>query len=135
MSCHTEYKKEFYKGKNNPNFRGKQYDDDGYRINHYQKTGRIKEHHYVTFNALGIDKIPKGFCVHHRDCNIYENTPENLAMILQSDHRWIHKQFGNATLWAFCHNKVTYEELVSWSNDPERCKLLLINLNNQRNEI
>lgn len=125
MSCSTEYKKEFYLGKNNPNYRGSQYDSDGYRINHYPKVGRIKEHHFVAFNILDIKKVPEGYCIHHRDCNIYNNDPSNLALLTNSDHRWIHKQYGNATLWAFCNNKVSLEDLISWSNDPERAKKLL----------
>ena len=131
MKCSTEYKKNFYKGKNNPNYRGKQYDNDGYRINHYPKIGRIKEHHYIVLNYLKLDKIPKGYVVHHRDCNIYNNVPENLCLLSPSDHRWLHKQFGNATLWAYCNNKISYSEIVSWSNDPERCKIIQLNLINQ----
>ena len=128
MSCSSIYKKDYYKGKNNPNYRGRQYDSDGYRINHYPKVGRMKEHKYVVLNYLGIDNTPKDYIIHHRDCNIYENTPENLVLLTNNDHRWLHKQFGNATLWAFIHKKVTYSELISWSNDPERAKKIL-NLN------
>ncbi len=124
MKCSTEYKKAFYLGENNPNFRGAQY-DLGYRINHYPLKGRMKEHHFVAFNYLKIEKLPKNYCIHHRDCNIYNNTPENLALLTNSDHRWLHKQFGNATLWAFMNNKVSLEELISWSNNPEKSKQLL----------
>jgi len=69
--------------------------------------------------------VPEGYCIHHRDCNIYNNDPSNLALLTNSDHRWIHKQYGNATLWAFCNNKVSLEDLISWSNNPERAKNLL----------
>lgn len=125
MKCSTEYKKEYYLGKNNPNYRGRQYDQDGYRINHYPKTGREKEHRYVARTYLGLNKIPKGLIVHHRDCNIYNNIPENLVLLNSSDHRWLHKQFGNATLWAFCQDKIELESLISWSNDPEKTERLL----------
>lgn len=124
--CSTNYKKDFYKGINNPNYRGAQYDHSGYRINHYPKVGRIKEHHFVTFNILGINKVPDNYSVHHRDCNIYNNLPENLAILKNSDHRWLHKQYGNATLWAYCNNLVSLSDLISWSNDPERAKKLLV---------
>lgn len=123
--CSTKYKKDYYLGKNNPNFRGAQYDSDGYRINHYPKIGRVKEHIYVTKTYLNLNYIPKNYCVHHRDCNIYNNIPENLAVLSASDHRWLHKQYGNATLWAFCHEKVDLETLTSWSNNPEKAKQLL----------
>lgn len=125
MACSTEYKKQYYLGENNPNFRGSQYDSDGYRINHYPKVGRMKEHHYMAFQILGIDKLPDGYCIHHRDCNIYNNVPENLALISSSDHRWLHKQYGNATLWAYSQNKITLDQLIEWSNDSEKAKRLL----------
>lgn len=132
IKCSSEYKKNYYKGKNNPNFRGVQYDSDGYRINHYPKIGRIKEHHYVAFKELNINKLPKGYCIHHRDCNIYNNSPENLVLLSTSDHRWLHKQFGNATLWAFMNNKISYEELESWTNNKEKVKILKLNVKNQK---
>lgn len=34
----------------------------------------------------------------------------------------LHKQYGNATLWAFIHEKVKLEEIISWSNDPKKVK-------------
>ena len=113
MECSTEYKKEFYKGKNNPNYKGKQYDSDGYRINHYPKIGRMREHKYVVLNYLNINEIAENYVIHHRDCNIYNNVPENLVILSSSDHRWLHKQYGNATLWAFMNNKVELNELIS----------------------
>jgi hypothetical protein len=131
VKCATKFKKDYYLGVNNPNYRGKQYDYEGYRINHYPKVGRQKEHHYVVKKELGISKIPVNYVVHHKDCNIYNNTPENLCLLTSSDHRWIHKQFGNATLWAYFNNKVSFEELCSWSNDPKSCEILKLNLINQ----
>ena len=125
QKCSTEYKKSFYLGRNNPNFRGRQYSRDGYRINHYPKVGNIKEHRYVARTYLNLDKIPKNLIVHHRDCNIYNNIPENLVILNPSDHRWLHKQFGNATLWAYMNNKVSLEQLIQWSNDPIRTKKLI----------
>jgi hypothetical protein len=125
MSCSTSYKKNHYLGINNPNYRGAQLDSDGYRIHHYPKVGRMKEHHHVAFKILNIKTVPKGYCIHHRDCNIYNNTPENLVLLNGSDHRWLHKQFGNATLWAHSTGKVTTEELIIWSNNPIKSKKLL----------
>lgn len=123
--CSSEYKKSYYRGEVNPNYRGRQYDNDGYRINHYPKVGTMKEHHYVVFNFLNIDKLPKGYVVHHRDCDIYNNIPSNLALLTESDHRWIHKQYGNATLWAFMKDKIDVDSLIEWSNDKEKATILL----------
>lgn len=133
-SCQGKYKKKAYKGESNPNYRAAFKDYDGYPLQYLPQIGRIKEHTYVTITTLGIDKVPSGHHVHHRDCNVFNNDPENLAVLSISDHKWLHKQFGNATLWAFSKNKVRYDDLVSWSNDPERCKLLLLNLLNQKEQ-
>lgn len=131
-NCSSEYIAEYYKGKNNPNYRAKMYDDDGYLLDHIPKVGRVKVHKYVTLQYLGIAYIPKGYHIHHRDCNIHNNDIENLAILTVSDHMWIHKQFGSATLWAFYHNKISLELLVSWSNDKHKAnKILTTNLKNQ----
>lgn len=125
IKCSTKFKKDFYKGKNNPNYRGKQYDDEGYRINHYPKIGRMKEHVFVTLDFLGLKERPNNLVIHHRDCNIYNNIPDNLVLLSASDHRWVHNQFGNATLWAFYHKKIDLDSLIKWSNDPEKTKRIL----------
>lgn len=131
LSCSSEYKKNYYKGVNNPNFRGSQYDSDGYRINHYPKIGRVREHRYVAIKVIGRE-IPYKFIVHHKDCNIYNNDPKNLTILSNSDHIWIHKQYGNATLHALETGKISLEEVISWSNDKERAKFILeSNINNQ----
>lgn len=132
--CVANFRKDKYLGKGNPNFR-KQVNrsTDGYKLDYLPKFGRIKLHHKVTFETLGINKIPKNYCVHHRDCNIDNNSPENLVLISQSDHRWLHKQFGNATLWAYINGKVTLDELLKWTNNINYAKRLLpLNLLDQK---
>jgi len=123
--CYGAWKSLNLRGVKNPNFRNKMYDQDGSRIVWSDTLGRIKMHHAVVFEYLDILKLPKGFSVHHRDCNHQNNTIENLAVLSFSDHKWLHKQYGNATLWAFYNKKVKLEDLISWSNDKERAKRLL----------
>ncbi len=92
----------------------------------------MKTHHAVTFEILAINKIPKGYSVHHRDCNHLNNDKDNLVLLSRSDHQWLHKQYGNATLWAYMNNKVKLEDLISWSNDKERAiNLLQLNITQQ----
>lgn len=127
--CVAEYRKIEYLGENNPNFRSEiTRCQDGYKLDYLPKFGRIKLHHKVVFEKLKINKLPEGMCVHHRDCNIDNNDEYNLVLLSFSDHKWLHKQFGNATLWAFMNNRISFDDLVSWSNDKERCERLL-NLN------
>ena len=123
--CYGAWKSINLRGVNNANFRNVMYDTEGSRIVWSDTLGRMKMHHAVSFEYLNISKLPKGFCVHHRDCNHQNNTIENLVLLNASDHRWLHTQYGNATLWAFYNNKVKLEDLINWSNDKQRAKKLL----------
>lgn len=129
-ACLAEGKRVAYEGQGNPNYKGKNTDTDGYRtqppsarrsLHHTVK----RVHQAVCCEALGISRIPSGHHIHHRDCNVINNTPSNLAVMTVSDHKWLHKQYGVATLWAFCRGHVSLETLVSWSDDKERAMRLL----------
>lgn len=85
----------------------------------------MKLHQAVCCEILGVQRIGNGLHVHHRDCDIMNNDPKNLAVLGASDHKWLHKQYGVATLWAFMKGKVGLEELISWSDDRSRAKRLL----------
>ena len=122
--CVAEYRRKAYLGENNPNFRNAER-NNGYLLDRLPKFGRIKLHHKVVFEYLNINEIPNNYCVHHRDCEINNNSEENLVLITWSDHRWLHKNFGNATLWAFCNNKISLEDLCTWCKNPEKAKKLL----------
>jgi len=131
IGCHASWKSENQRGSNNPNFRNRQYDNDGYRVIHTPTYGSMKEHKVVVMEILG--DIPEGFVIHHRDCNPLNNVPENLSVMCPKDHRWIHKQFGNATLYAYYYNKIDKVSLISWSNDKDRAERLLdVNILNQK---
>lgn len=121
-----------YNGSKNPNYRGKTKDYDGYPLREYPAAcnavggfKRMKLHQAVCCEALGVDRIGGGLHVHHRDCDVRDSSPGNLCVMTISDHKWIHKQFGNATLWAHAHGKIETSELASWSDDPERASRLL----------
>lgn len=139
-SCVGEFRKRMYCGENNPNYKGRDYDNDGYRVFIPEK-GRfegksIKLHIYQALTVLEIDSIPKGFHVHHKNCNRLDNRPENLAVMSTSDHVWLHKQFGNAGLNAHENNLISTEELSNWSDDKIRAIFLLeANLLNQKERL
>jgi len=122
--CVADFRKKAYIGVNNPNFRNAERDGK-YLLDKLPKFGRIKLHHKVAFECHNIDKIPDNHCIHHRDCIIDNNDEENLVLITWSDHRWLHKNFGNATLWAYINNKVTLDELCTWCKEPNKARLLL----------
>ena len=130
VACATEAKRKGYEGERNPNYKGRNTDSDGYRIfppsakrEHGVQVGKL--HQAVACKALGLARVPRGFHVHHRDCDILHNTKANLAVLTISDHKWLHHQFGVATLWALMHNKVELESLLRWSDDKTRARRLL----------
>lgn len=128
--CAAKSKQDAYFGEKNPNYKAKNVDCDGYRIyapaaRSVGSIGRMKLHQAVCCEILGIERIPIGLHVHHRDCDIKNNAAENLVVLSASDHKWMHKQFGVATLWAFCNKLIDLNSLASWSDDKERAMRLL----------
>lgn len=79
---------------NHPNWKGGVVEDgNGYHMIRKPDwyTGRpgseyVFEHSVVMCKALGITEIPKGFVVHHIDCNKVNNAIDNLALISVSGH-------------------------------------------------
>ena len=130
VACLARFKSTAYFQERNPNWKGKNVDHDGYKI--YVPAGpratgarAIKLHQFVVFETLGISALLPGTHIHHRDCDILNNQPDNLAVLTISDHKWLHKQFGNATLWAYTKGRVTADELATWSDSPQRASRLL----------
>lgn len=125
--CNSRFRERMTLGAGNPNYRGRGYDSDGYKMYIPHGKGVLKKHHHVAFRTLGIKKLPKGGHVHHRDCDMMNNEPENLQLISASDHKWLHKEFGSSVLWAMTRNKIDIETLSEWSSDPIRARHLLEN--------
>lgn len=120
--CHNESLPLKFSGKNNPNFKDRKLTSDGYL---FCDDSKIKIHIKVVMNLFDIIQIPKGLHVHHRDCNKLNNKSSNLVVLSASDHVWLHKQFGNAVLDAFCNEKIDLETLAKWSSDYEKSTKLL----------
>lgn len=82
-------------------------------------------HRLIVCQVLKIEVIPKGFHVHHRDCEKSNNNEENLALLTRSDHLWLHSEFGNSPLRGFTKGEISLSQLLKWSKDPLRAKVLL----------
>ncbi len=129
-TCASIVRSRMTMGSGNPNFKGRNFDHDGYRLFSPQASlglglGRVKMHHAVAFGCAGIKKMPKLMHVHHKDCDAQNNTPSNLQFMTISDHKWIHKQFGSATLRAIEHGQIDISVAAGWSDDPIRATALL----------
>lgn len=83
------------------------------------------EHQRVACRVLKIDKIPKGFSIHHRDVDKTNNSPKNLAVLSNSDHRWLHSQAGSVGLKLFAHGAIDVKVLSKYSTDPEKFERLI----------
>lgn len=126
--CLNKAKETLYIGDKNPNYKKSGIGSDGYRTYVPAAPSSVvdrKLHRAVVRMQLGLDVLPSGFHVHHRDCDVLNNDPENLVALTASDHKWIHQQYGNATLWAMHRGKVSVSDMVSWSDDPQRASRLL----------
>ena len=56
--------------------------------------GKIKSH-FIYCNTEGNHPyVPKGFVIHHIDMNPDNDSPDNLVMMLDRDHRVLHNQIS-----------------------------------------
>lgn len=116
-------------GESNPNWRGRNCDQDGYRyfVGGRSVNGRrIKEHHHVALTNAGLSELPKGMHVHHKDCNILNNRPDNLMILTSSDHKWLHQQLGVAILRAIQHGELDAMYAAGLCDDPSRAAQMLL---------
>ena len=121
---HPNYGK---RGANAPKYRGILVDKRGYLIiiKPTWYTGRksckhVYVHHVVICEHLGISQIPHGWCVHHCDKDITNNSFENLVLLTQRDHTKLHQYLrkeGATTIskestlkWVEAHGKVFNKE-------------------------
>lgn len=86
-----------------PNYKGVVSDNKGYwmRVKPEWYTGRknskhIFEHHYQYCLANGLTEIPRGYHVHHKDCDKSNNNPDNLLLISAGDHIRLHARLRRA---------------------------------------
>lgn len=131
IPCLSAAKKRLYRGDANPNSNGRNMSHDGYRLFSPAASlglglGKIKMHHAVAFQSFGITKLPAGLHVHHRDCDVLNNEPGNLQVMTSSDHKWLHHQYGVATLRAIMQGKIDIQDASLWSDDPLKAFGLLI---------
>ena len=116
MKCSALYKKEIYKGKNNP-FYGKKHTTQtkekirvkaiGRKIGKAWNSGlskykkkslprvtingkRMLKSHYIWSINNKNKKIPKGHIIHHKDGNPYNNSIFNLKLMKDIKHRKLH---------------------------------------------
>lgn len=118
MECKNKDLPNKYSGSGNPNFKGRTENSDGYKINE-----RFVIHRETVKDILGIEKLPAGLIVHHKDGDKHSNDPHNLILLTHSLHTWIHKNIGNLVFKAIAEGKIDVNTVLSWfSNEEDRQK-------------
>jgi len=137
--CNSSARSRLFLGDNNPNWKGgRNFDADGYELQSAVASrklgfGTLRVHKAKALMHIGIDKTPDCMHVHHKDCDRTNNSIDNLQFINVSDHKWLHQQFGVATLRAIKNGDVDIAEVASWSDDVIRATgLLFQSLESQR---
>jgi len=82
------------------NWKGRSLEPDGYysvvKPEWYNTTQRrIPEHVAVYCNAHGLDKLPSGYVVHHKNECKSDNDIDNLQMMTRSEHSRHHRRLVN----------------------------------------
>lgn len=123
--CRKEWASQTRTGANNPNYR---------RIENLLKTQGLHNNEKRYYQSQGIYRhivkeilglkscaaIPKGYVIHHKDCNHYNHNPHNLIVIPKKTHILIHKWFGNILLSALHTGKITRELFFDLCNDEQK---------------
>ena len=76
-------------------------------------------HQNIVCKYLGIKKIPKGYHIHHKDCNHSNNEIKNLVVLPSSTHMLIHRIFGNILLNALHTGRISRKEFFNICNTSE----------------
>ena len=123
--CRSKWLSQNNTGANNPNYRRIETLIKSQSLSNnkdlYDKSKRIYRH--IVKEVLGLDScgaIPKGYAIHHKDCNHYNNDPHNLILIPKNAHMLIHKWFGNILLSALHTGKISKDFFFGLCNDEQR---------------
>jgi len=83
-------------------------------------------HKRVAIEVIGLERIPRGYHVHHRDTDKQNNSPENLVLLTIQDHFWLHHELGNAVLRGYSKGIISLDTIAEkWTSDPARVRKLL----------
>ena len=71
--------------------------------------------------GLGSERdIPAAYCVHHKDCNHFNNDPHNLVLLPKTVHRYLHTKFGSVLIHALHTGLCTREQFFSFCNEEDK---------------
>lgn len=62
------------------------------RYKYVEVDGKLQLEHRVVWETVHGKKIPKGYCIHHKDGNGRNNDPSNLELLTVGQHNALHKR-------------------------------------------
>ena len=107
-----------YSGENNPNYRGRILNSDGYKKDN--RNSKFTIHRETVKRVLGIKEIPSMLIVHHKDGDKHSNSPENLILLTRKEHTWLHKNIGNFVFKAIFSGDLSIEQVLSWVDNDHK---------------
>ena len=125
-SCSSAWRSMTRKGKGNSNYKNVEdllkekgvSSQDPKKIYKYNTLCR-----HIVKDILGLDSacaIPKGYVVHHKDANHFNNDPENLIVLPKNAHMLVHKIFGNVLINALHTGKIDRDLFFKMCNEEQR---------------
>ena len=121
--CRTAWRKQINSGKGNPRYKSVE------SILMSQSTHMPKVHdqsrtiyQHVVKEILGltsVQRLPKGYVIHHKDANHSNNDPHNLVVLPKTPHRLIHTIFGNVLIGALHTGRITRKTFRKICNDEQ----------------
>lgn len=121
--CRHEWLSRTRKGKNNSNYRKVELDMMEQGINQRDHGKSKTEYLHVVKSVLklnSVTKMPKGYVIHHKDANHFNNMPTNLVVLPKTAHRLIHTWFGNVLINALHTEKINRETFFTICNEEQR---------------
>ena len=127
LKCRKEWLSISRKGKNNSNYLSieKLLKEQGScppnESSHKLYINETTYQHIVKFalNLDSITKLPKGYVIHHKDANHFNNDPKNLVVLPKTAHRLIHTIFGNVLINALHTGRLTREIFFNICNKEQ----------------
>lgn len=131
--CLYKYKSIHEKNENNPNCKVRIIElENGVKTKEYN---RYKyPYHKISLDVLKIDKIPKGYDIHHKDSNPKNNDVTNLVILPRSTHMLLHRFFGNILLNAVQNGKISLDIFYSLCTEEQKDlykNIIDLNITNQ----
>lgn len=118
--CRKSWLKKTKCGKNNTNYKKV---EDLIRRNEYGECRNKAIHQHIVkeyFNLPNLKSLPKGYHIHHKDCNHDNNDIHNLVLLPQETHMLLHRIFGNVLLSALHTGRMDRETFFSILTDKQK---------------